>query len=201
MKIKQSEFVISAVAPKQYPNDGLPEIALAGRSNVGKSSLINCLIGRKNLARTSSKPGKTQTINFYRLNQSFYFADVPGYGFAKVSKQMRQSWGKMMETYFRSRNTLHAVIQVLDIRHPPTNMDMDMADFLRQMEIPVVFVATKADKISKSKWDKHLRIIRQRLALTSENKLYPFSAQSGVGKKELWQTLLQYLPHLSDESV
>lgn len=195
MKIKQTEFVISAVAPKQYPDDGLPEIALAGRSNVGKSSLINCLIGRKNLARTSSKPGKTQTINFYRLNQSFYFADVPGYGFAKVSKRMRQSWGKMMETYFQFRKTLCVVIQVIDIRHPPTQMDMDMTGFLKQMGIPIIIVATKADKIAKSKWDKHLQIIRQKLALSRENLLYPFSAQSGAGKKELWQAILKYLSH------
>src|SRR5690625_4805173 len=119
MKINQVELVISAVSEKQYPNENLPEIALAGRSNVGKSSFINTLINRKNLARTSSKPGKTQTLNFYKLNDAFFFVDVPGYGYAKVSKKEREKWGVMMEEYFETRSTLQAVLLITDIRHDP----------------------------------------------------------------------------------
>ena len=193
MKIKQTEFVISAVQPKQYPNDALPEIALAGRSNVGKSSLINCLIARKNLARTSSKPGKTQTINFYRINQAFYFADVPGYGYAKVSKSVRNAWGKMMETYFESRSKLRGVIQVIDIRHPPMQHDVEMYQFLQYHDLPVIVVATKADKISKSKIDKHVSVIRKTLDLQSGHPLLPFSAQSRLGKEALWQQIELHL--------
>lgn len=194
MKIKQSEFVISAVKPNQYPDDALPEIALAGRSNVGKSSLINCLIDRKNLARTSSKPGKTQTINFYRLNQAFYFADVPGYGYAKVSKSMRQAWGKMMEAYFQSRKSLCAVIHVIDIRHPPMPHDVEMYKFLSYQQIPVIVAATKADKISRGKIDKHLAVIRRELGLDKNDRLLSFSAQNRSGKEKLWEQISLHLP-------
>jgi len=131
MKVTKAEIVISAVSQKQYPEDGLPEIALAGRSNVGKSSFINKLIQRKNLARTSSKPGKTQTLNFYRINDAFYFVDVPGYGYAKVSKKEREKWGQMMEEYFRFRETLRAVLLITDIRHEPTKDDVQMYDYLK----------------------------------------------------------------------
>ncbi len=189
MKIKQTEFVISAVSPNQYPNDALPEIALAGRSNVGKSSLINCLTSRKNLARTSSKPGKTQTINFYRCNKSFYLADVPGYGFAKVSKSVRQAWRKMMETYFHTRTSLHGVILIVDIRHPPTTDDQQMLHFLRARKLPTIVVATKADKITRGKWLNHLKVIRDQLRLSHQDPLIPFSAQTAIGKKELLQHL------------
>lgn len=193
MKITKSEFVISAVKPAQYPEDALPEIALAGRSNVGKSSLINCLIQRKNLARTSSKPGKTQTINFYRLNDQFYFADVPGYGFARVSKSIRQSWGRMIERYMTSRENLRAVIQVVDIRHPPSKDDEQMFAFLQYHQLPTIVVATKADKISRNQQNKHLRIIRERLELPPDVPLVLFSAVSRLGKEELWDKLSVYL--------
>lgn len=193
MKITKSEFVISAVKPAQYPEDALPEIALAGRSNVGKSSLINCLIQRKNLARTSSKPGKTQTINFYRLNDQFYFADVPGYGFARVSKSMRQAWGRMIERYMTSRENLRAVIQVVDIRHPPSKDDEQMFAFLQYHQLPIIVVATKADKISRNQQHKHLRIIRERLDLSPNVPLVLFSAVSRLGKDELWDKLSDYL--------
>jgi GTP-binding protein len=193
MKIKQTDFVISAVKPQQYPAGALPEIALAGRSNVGKSSLINCLINRKNLARTSSKPGKTQTINFYLLNEAFYFADVPGYGYAKVSKTLRATWVKMIDTYFRKRDLLRAVIHVIDMRHPPLAHDVEMSQFLRQQQIPLIVVATKADKISKGKIKQHLAVIRKGLGLTADDVLLPFSAQTKLGKDELWQEIEQYL--------
>jgi GTP-binding protein len=186
MLVKKAEFVISAVKPAQYPDDALPEFALAGRSNVGKSSLINCLIQRKNLARTSSKPGKTQTINFYRINDQLYFADVPGYGFARVPKSVRQSWGKMMETYLTGRESLKGVIQVIDLRHPPTADDQNMYQYLKHFDIPVIVVATKADKISKGKWQKHLKVVREGLDLDQSDPLLLFSAETAYGKEQLW---------------
>src|SRR5690625_1225040 len=155
MKITQAEIVISAVNQRQYPTDSLPEIALAGRSNVGKSSFINRMINRRDLARTSSKPGKTQTLNFYKLNDSFYFVDVPGYGYAQVSKKEREKWGQMMDEYFQTRETLKAVVLVCDIRHEPTDADMQMYDFLKYFEIPVIIIATKLDKLKKSQRQKH----------------------------------------------
>ena len=189
MLVKKAEFTISAVKPDQYPDDALPEIALAGRSNVGKSSLINCLIRRKNLARTSSKPGKTQTINFYRINDLFYFADVPGYGFARVPKTMKKQWGKMMEIYLLKRDPLKAVIQVVDLRHPPSKDDQNMYEFLKYYSIPTWVVATKADKVPKGKWQKHLKVIKETLKMEKEDPLILFSAQTAYGKEQLWNLI------------
>src|SRR5690625_795074 len=155
MKVTKAEIEISAVSKAQYPVSHIPEIALAGRSNVGKSSFINRMIGRKNLVRTSSKPGKTRTLNFYKINDSFYFVDVPGYGYAQVSKKEREKWGRMMEEYFQTRETLKAVVLVCDIRHEPTDADMQMYDFLKYFEIPVIIIATKLDKLKKSQRQKH----------------------------------------------
>ncbi|WP_100011970.1 ribosome biogenesis GTP-binding protein YihA/YsxC [Lentibacillus sediminis] len=193
MKITNAEIVISAVSPKQYPEDHLPEIALAGRSNVGKSSFINKLINRKNLARTSSKPGKTQTLNFYRLNDRFYFVDVPGYGYAKVSKKEREKWGRMMETYFEERDTLKAVVLITDVRHEPTVADVQMYDFLKYYELPVLVVATKLDKVPKNKRASHLKRTRETLEMEPEDNLLPFSAETGDGKEEAWGVLRKYL--------
>src|SRR5690625_5301118 len=151
MKISKAEILISAVRKEHYPKDSLPEIALAGRSNVGKSSFINRLIQRKQLVRTSSKPGKTQTLNFYLINDRFYFVDVPGYGYAKVSKKERENWGRMMEEYFETRQTLNAVILLTDIRHPPTADDIQMYDYLKYHDLPVIVIATKLDKLPKNK--------------------------------------------------
>lgn len=189
MKITQIEFVVSAVSKDQYPDDALPEIALAGRSNVGKSSFINCLSNRKNLARTSSKPGKTQMLNFYRCNDAFYFVDVPGYGYAKVSKALRSKWGKMLESYFRTRSTLITTILIVDIRHTPTADDQQMAQFLKYYQIPMIVVATKADKIAKGKWAKQLKEISQHLQLSRNDQLIPFSAKTGMGKQEILELL------------
>ncbi len=189
MLVKKADFVISAVKPAQYPDDALPEIALAGRSNVGKSSLINCLLRRKNLARTSSKPGKTQTINFYRINDTFYFADVPGYGFARVPKNVKKTWGKMMETYLVGRKQLKSVIQVVDLRHPPSKDDQSMYDFLKYYQIPVCVVATKADKVTKGKWQQHLKAVRETLGMEKEDPLLLFSAQTAYGKEQLWNLI------------
>jgi GTP-binding protein len=193
VKVNTAEIVISAVGPKQYPEGNLPEIALAGRSNVGKSSFINKMIHRKNLARTSSKPGKTQTLNFYILNDSFYFVDVPGYGFAKVSKTEREAWGKMIEQYLVERDQLKAVVQLVDLRHPPSKDDCLMYDWLKYHELPVVIVATKSDKIPKGKWDKHKKVVKETLNMDPNDKIVLFSSETGHGKEEAWGVLTSYL--------
>lgn len=192
MKVTKAEFIISAVGPNQYPEDALPEIALAGRSNVGKSSLINRMINRKNLARTSSTPGKTQHLNYYRVNDRLYFVDVPGYGYAKVSKSQREVWGKMIEKYLQERETLKLVLQIIDLRHPPTKDDELMYDWLKAYELPVCVVATKADKVPKSRWQKHLKIIKEGLVLRAGDPLILFSAEEGIGKDELWAQIARY---------
>ncbi|KIL46236.1 ribosome biogenesis GTP-binding protein YihA/YsxC [Jeotgalibacillus campisalis] len=189
MKITKSEIVISAVKPEQYPEGGLPEFALAGRSNVGKSSFINKMINRKSLARISSKPGKTQTLNFYLLNELLYFVDVPGYGYAKVSKTERAAWGKMIETYMTDRKPLKAVVLIVDLRHPPTNDDIMMYDFLKHFDIPCLVVATKADKIPKGKWQKHMSVTRRALQIEDGDELIMFSSETGLGKDEAWKFL------------
>lgn len=193
MKINQAEIVISAVTKKQYPEDGLSEIALAGRSNVGKSSFINTLINRKNLARTSQKPGKTQTLNFYKLNEAFYFVDVPGYGYAKVSKKEREKWGNMMDEYFEQRENLKAVVLVCDIRHEPTDADVQMYDYLKYYELPIIIVATKLDKVKKSKQHQHLKVVKDTFEVDAEDIVIPFSAETGEGKDQAWQAIKQYL--------
>lgn len=193
MKVTEAELVISAVGPKQYPTEALPEIALAGRSNVGKSSFINKMINRKSLARTSSKPGKTQTLNFYKINKEFLFVDVPGYGFAKVSKVEREKWGKFIEEYISTREHLRAIIQLIDIRHEPTKDDQSMFEWLQYMNIPVMIVATKADKIPKGKVQKHVKIIKETLGIKSGIPIVPFSAETAQGKDEAWAKILGYI--------
>lgn len=193
MKVTSAEIFISAVKPDQYPKDQLPQIALAGRSNVGKSSFINKIINRKSLARTSSKPGKTQTLNFYIINEALYFVDVPGYGFAKVSKKEREAWGKMMETYFTSSQQLRAVVQIVDLRHPPSNDDIQMYEFLKHYEIPTIIVATKADKIPKGKWQKHSKVIKEHLGAISTDPFIVFSAQTAEGKDKAWQAIEKFM--------
>ncbi|WP_207940755.1 ribosome biogenesis GTP-binding protein YsxC [Enterococcus sp. DIV2402] len=189
MKVHSSDIVISAVAPAQYPETELPEIALAGRSNVGKSSFINTLINRKNLARTSSKPGKTQTLNFYLIENSLHFVDVPGYGYAKVSKTERAKWGKMIETYLTQREQLRAVVSLIDLRHAPTQEDIQMYQFLKYYEIPVIVVATKADKIPRGKWNKHESVIKKALDFDKTDKFILFSSVTKQGKEEAWQAI------------
>ncbi|QPC47084.1 ribosome biogenesis GTP-binding protein YihA/YsxC [Mangrovibacillus cuniculi] len=189
MKVNQVELVISAVRPEQYPDEQLPEFALAGRSNVGKSSFINKMINRKALARTSSKPGKTQTLNFYKIEESVYFVDVPGYGYAKVSKSERAAWGKMIETYFTSREGLKAAVLVVDLRHAPSKDDVMMYDFLKHYDLPCVVVATKADKIPKGKWEKHKKVVRETLDLAKGDEIIVFSSETGQGKDQAWNAL------------
>ncbi|MBK2002819.1 YihA family ribosome biogenesis GTP-binding protein [Listeria ivanovii subsp. londoniensis] len=187
MDVNNVELIISAVRPEQYPETDIPEYALAGRSNVGKSSFINTMIRRKSMARISQKPGKTQTLNFYKIEEVLFFVDVPGYGFAKVSKTEREKWGVMIETYITSREQLRGVIQIVDLRHKPTEDDRMMYEFLKYYEIPVIVVATKADKIPRSKWHKNAKIVRETLDFDPDDKFVLFSSETKMGKDEAWQ--------------
>ncbi|MGJ6482422.1 ribosome biogenesis GTP-binding protein YihA/YsxC [Listeria monocytogenes] len=187
MDVNNVELIISAVRPEQYPETDLPEYALAGRSNVGKSSFINTMIRRKSMARISQKPGKTQTLNFYKIEEALFFVDVPGYGFAKVSKTEREKWGVMIETYITSREQLRGVIQIVDLRHKPTEDDRMMYEFLKYYDIPVIVIATKADKIPRSKWQKNAKIVRETLDFDPDDKFVLFSSETKMGKDETWQ--------------
>lgn len=185
MNINKSELEAVAVKPNQYPPEGVAEIAFAGRSNVGKSSLLNLLTNRKNLARVSGSPGKTRTINFYRINDSFRIVDLPGYGYAKVSKSVTESWGSMMETYFQSRQGLVKVIQLVDIRHAPSRQDVEMYQYLRHYGLDGLVVATKADKVSRNEMQKCIRQIRGTLNLSQEDRVIPVSSLKRTGQEDL----------------
>ncbi len=189
MKITSSEIVISAVSPKQYPEDARPEFALVGRSNVGKSSTINTMLNRKSLARVSASPGKTRTINFYIINNEFYLVDLPGYGYAKVSKSERASWGKIIETYLKSRKNLYEVILLVDIRHSPTDDDKMMYDWIKHYGYGSLVVATKADKISRGAYQKHFKIIREKLGMAKTDIIVPVSSLKKEGIDKLWGAL------------
>jgi len=183
MDICHADFITSAVNQNQYPLDGLPEFALVGRSNVGKSSLINCIAGRRNLARTSNQPGRTKTLNYYRFNHAWYLVDFPGYGYAKISKTEREALGRMSQTYLLSRALLIGVFHLIDIRHPPTELDLLVHRWLRERGLKVTIIAGKADKISKGKQFNHLRQIRQGLGLDEGDQCIPFSAVTGHGRE------------------
>lgn len=185
MIIKQAKLWISAVGPEQYPVEGRPEFALAGRSNVGKSSLINRFLNRKSLARTSSTPGKTQTLNFYEINESWFFVDLPGYGYAKSSKTERARWGRFIQNYLNDRKELAGVIQLVDMRHEAMESDKEMIQWLQHYQVPMLVVATKGDKIARGHWPKHLKQLRQGLGLQPEIPLLAFSAQTGQGRDQL----------------
>ncbi|MDQ0298661.1 GTP-binding protein [Salibacterium salarium] len=189
MKVNQAELMISAVSTEQYPQNGLPEIALAGRSNVGKSSFINTLLTRKNLAYTSSKPGKTQTLNFYDIEGRYIFVDVPGYGYAKVSKTERAAWGRMMETYFSTRESLRGVVLIIDVRHLPSSEDVQMYKYLKYFDLPIVIIATKADKVSKNKRPRHVKQIKETLEMEKTDSIILFSAETGHGKEDSWKAI------------
>jgi len=186
MKISESKFIISAVNPSQYPEDEMPEIAMAGRSNVGKSSLINMLINRKNLARTSSTPGKTQTINFYDIDSKFRFVDLPGYGYAKVSKTQKAAWAKVMETYLNNRKNLLEVIQLVDLRHKPTEQDVQMYQWILKCGFNGIVIATKHDKVKASQLEKQKSLIRKTLGMPDNMPVYTVSATNRYGKYEIW---------------
>lgn len=186
MKIKKSEYAVSAVKEAQYPKDDLPEIALAGRSNVGKSSLINTLLRRKNLARTSSQPGKTQTLNFYRVNDSFYLVDVPGYGYAKVSQKKRQEFGEMIQDYLETRANLKGLIILIDSRHEPTKDDVAMYNYAQYLNLPILVVCTKIDKIKKSQMNKVEANLKKTLDLSYKNvSVLTFSSVTKLHVTEL----------------
>lgn len=189
MKISKAEFLTSAAKKGQYPPTDLPEIAFAGRSNVGKSSLLNLLTGRKNLAKVSATPGKTRLINFFNINDSFRIVDLPGYGYAKVSKGMSEDWGKMMEDYLESRPNLVCVIQLVDSRHEPTAQDCQMYDYLRYYGLAGVVIATKADKLSKNELNKNLQIIKRSLELDKTDIVIPASSLNKTGVDQILGTI------------
>ncbi len=194
MIIKEAELEAVAVKASQYPSDDVAEIAFAGRSNVGKSSLLNLLTNRKSLARVSGSPGKTRTINFYRVNKQFRIVDLPGYGYAKVSKSMSKDWGPMMEEYFQKRQGLKKVIQLVDIRHAPSAQDVQMYDYLRHYGFDGIVVATKADKVSRNEMQKCISVIRKTLQLKPEDLVIPVSALKRTGHDKLldvMETLLE----------
>lgn len=194
MDVHNVEMVMSAVSATQYPTDGKPEIALVGRSNVGKSSLTNTLINRKNFARTSSQPGKTQTLNFYNVEDQLYFVDVPGYGYAKVSKKQREAFGHMIEEYITSRKQLRGVISLVDARHDPSDDDISMYEWLHYYNIPILVVATKADKISRSRFNKYESNIKRTLGFDEEDSDFQFfSSETKYGKDEVWQWIESHL--------
>lgn len=199
MIIKSAEFVKSAVTPSHYPDADLPEIAFAGRSNVGKSSLINTLVNRKRLVKTSSTPGRTQLINFFDVNGAFTFVDLPGYGYAKVPKRIKKDWGPMIETYLSTRETLAGVVLLIDIRRNPGAEEMNFIDWLAEYDIPGVLVLTKADKLSKIKRVPRIKAIAETLQVQRESVI-PFSAKSRLGKDVLWGAIDELLDLKGDVS-
>ncbi|MCF8024922.1 MAG: ribosome biogenesis GTP-binding protein YihA/YsxC [Desulfobacteraceae bacterium] len=198
MKITSATFDKSAAAPGQYPPAGLAEIAFAGRSNVGKSSLINTLVNRKHLVKTGGTPGKTRLINFFIINNAFSFVDLPGYGYAKVSASEREKWGKMVETYLRTRSTLKGAVVLQDIRRMPGEQETELLDFLGHFQIPAIMVLTKADKFSKNKQIAQARRIQQALDLETDETLC-FSAKSRQGTDALWEMIAGLLDLQSRE--
>lgn len=186
MVVKSAELETVCGVTSKLPNHQGLEIAFAGKSNVGKSSLINGLLNRKALARTSSQPGKTQTINFYKINDTFYFVDLPGYGYAKVSVAEREKWGKMIERYLNTSDKLVLVFLLIDIRHEPSANDKMMYDWIIQSGFTPVIIATKADKIKRSQLQKNLKIIRTKLEMGKDDLMFPFSALSKQGRDEIW---------------
>jgi len=197
--IKSAEFVTSAVTSHHYPEEGFAEVAFAGRSNVGKSSLINCLVQRKKLVRTSRTPGQTQMINFFRINNAAHFVDLPGYGFAKVPESIRAKWRPMVEAYLTGRKSLRGIVQIMDIRHPPTPDDLNLWQWLHDRRIPTIPVMTKADKIKRSHWDAQLKQAALSLGI-SPDQLILFSASTSLGRSTLMERLSLWLESPDNES-
>lgn len=193
VNLQKTEFILSAASPKDFLRDGLPQIAFAGRSNVGKSSVINRLLNRKNFARVGAAPGKTIHINYFKIDGAFYLVDLPGYGYAKVSKSERDRWGKLMETYFAHPELMTMGVMIVDSRHKPTADDCTMAQWFKDTGRPMVVVANKLDKLKKSEIDPNLQVIRDTLELSEQDCLVPFSAEKGTGKTELLSAISQRL--------
>ncbi|MEE3233925.1 MAG: ribosome biogenesis GTP-binding protein YihA/YsxC [Candidatus Latescibacterota bacterium] len=184
MRCDSAEFVVGAVSPKDFPDDGCPEIVFSGRSNVGKSSLINCLLQRKNLARTSSVPGKTQQLNYYRVNEMFYFVDLPGYGYVRGGKDLREKLGHMVESYVKSSQQICAILQLIDARHGPTDSDRVMIELLRSLQFPFLLVFTKTDKLSRPKLNKVFSRLESEGVLGGISYVQ-FSAESKQGREDV----------------
>lgn len=185
MNINNARFEKGAVKPAHYPDNNIPEITFVGRSNVGKSSLINALLNRKSLARVASKPGKTREINFYNIDDTVYFVDLPGYGYAKVSKDVKYSWGESIETYLNSSKKIKLVIMLVDIRHSPSEDDKMMSAWLTELSFPYIVVATKKDKIPRAKLKERLADISTSLGLNNDTLLIPFSSETKDGREEV----------------
>lgn len=197
MIIKQAELETVCGITSRLPRNTEPEVAFAGKSNVGKSSLINGLLNRKSLARTSSQPGKTQTINFYHVNQAVYLVDLPGYGYAKANEEIKAKWGRMVENYLHSSKQLKAVFLLIDIRHEPSANDKDMYNWIVCQGYEPIIIATKLDKIKRSQVSKHLKMIKDGLKLVPNTKLVPFSAQTKQGREEIWEIIDSFVEETS----
>lgn len=193
MKIESGRYVRSAVSERDFLDDGLPHVAFVGRSNVGKSSLLNRLLGRKALARISSTPGRTRAVNYFLINSGFYFVDLPGFGYAKVGKQVRRDWAKLMDKYFQTTPEQTRVVQLVDAKVGATSLDCDAAEYFADLGLPTTVVATKIDKVPRSKQARQLKAIREQLDLPSDTTLIPFSAIKGDGTKELWKEIDAFL--------
>lgn len=191
MVIKQVELETVCGITSALPKNALPEIAFSGKSNVGKSSLINALMNRKSLARTSGQPGKTQTINFYNVNGELYFVDLPGYGYARVAESVKEKWGKMIENYLHSSEQLKAVFLLIDIRHEPGSHDKNMYDWILHQGYQPIIIATKLDKIKRSQVQKHLKMVREGLQAAKETMIIPFSAETKQGREEIYECIEQ----------
>ena len=190
VNLQKAEFVLSAAAPKSFIQDGLPQVAFAGRSNVGKSSVINRLLNRKSLARVGAAPGKTVHVNYFKIDGAFYLVDLPGYGYAKVSKAERDRWGRLMEDYFARPGLITLGVMIVDARHRPTADDCTMLRWFRDTGCPLIVVANKLDKLKKSEVAPNLQCIRDTLELREEDRLIPFSAEKGAGREELLSAIL-----------
>jgi GTP-binding protein len=191
INFNRADFVLSAVKPETFVRDGRPQVAFAGRSNVGKSSVINCLLNRKNFARVGATPGKTAHINYFNIDNRLFFADLPGYGYAKVAQSERDRWGRLMEDYFASGLITLGVL-IVDARHAPSADDVTMCNWFKESRCPLIVVANKLDKLKKSEIEPNLQQIRQTLTLTDEHLLVPFSAEKGIGKQELLGDIVRY---------
>ncbi|HHW48334.1 MAG TPA: YihA family ribosome biogenesis GTP-binding protein [Clostridiaceae bacterium] len=191
MNTNNAKFEVSAVKPEQYPISNLPEVAFVGRSNVGKSSTINTLLNRKNLARVGRTPGKTREINFYNIDNKIFFVDLPGYGYAKVSKSKKSSWGEIIDTYLYTRYQLKLILMLVDIRHTPTDDDKIMYEWIRSCNLPHFIIACKADKISRSQVNGRLQDIKSTLNLDDKIAVIPFSSETRQGRDEVWGRIVK----------